>query len=286
MTALCGAAGLAMRQADHARAEALATECLSLARHLAERGEDDWQAEPLMLLGYVVDDLARAQGFLEQVVSLTRTRNDDGALSTALADLGMCLNSRDDLAASRRAFEEAAALAQRSGDEFLIGYVRSKMAYLVRSEGDVAAAAALFEEALAWSRAQGVGHAHPGALRDLGMLRLLLGDVETARAHFAEAMPVLASAGDVIGLIRCLEGFGPVAAARGQAARAARLFGAAERQRETLGRPLPEIDRADYDAVPSLRESLGPEAFGAACAQGQAMSLEQATAYAALAEDG
>ena len=280
MAALYGAAFLAFFQSDNARAEALGTECLSLARHLAGRVEDDWQVEPLKLLGYVVSDPARAQGFLEQVVSLTRTRNDDGALSTALADLGMCLLGRDDLAAARRAFEEAAAVAQRSGEEFPIAYVRDKMVYLVRSEGDVAAAAALFEESLARNRAQGSWRGVAYALRELGMLRLLQGDAETARARFAEAMPLFASIGDAGGLIRCLEGFGPLAAARGQAARVARLFGAAERQRERHGQPLPVIDRADYGAVPALRESLGEAAFGAAWAEGAAMSLEQATAYA------
>jgi hypothetical protein len=63
--------------------------------------------------------------------------------------------------------------------------------------------------------------------------------------------------------------------------RAARLLGAAHAMREAIGAPHWPSERAAYDAdVDVAREGLGDRAFAAAWAQGWAMSLEQAIAYA------
>jgi hypothetical protein len=64
-------------------------------------------------------------------------------------------------------------------------------------------------------------------------------------------------------------------------AAAAMLFGAAEAIRDALGTPLPPVDRADHDrCLAAVRAALGEEAFAAASAEGRAMELEQAVAYA------
>ena len=75
-----------------------------------------------------------------------------------------------------------------------------------------------------------------------------------------------------------------VAEAQGQPARAARLWSAAAAQHQAIvGRPLP-ADRGALRPSPrppsALRARLGDAAFDAAWAAGQAMTLEQAVAYA------
>ncbi len=53
------------------------------------------------------------------------------------------------------------------------------------------------------------------------------------------------------------------------------------RLRETVGAPLPPVDRADYDRnVDAVRIALGEEMFSAASAKGRAMPLEQAIEFA------
>jgi len=70
----------------------------------------------------------------------------------------------------------------------------------------------------------------------------------------------------------------------GQRERAARLFGAADRLRETISRPFPanEWDSdADYAAeIARVRTALGEKAFVAAWEQGRAMTVEQAVTLA------
>ena len=82
-----------------------------------------------------------------------------------------------------------------------------------------------------------------------------------------------------------LEGLAAAAEAHGQTERAARLFGAAEAWREVAGTPLSPVQRAGYEReVAAVRAQLDAARFAAAWAQGRAMSLEQAIAYA-VSED-
>ena len=63
--------------------------------------------------------------------------------------------------------------------------------------------------------------------------------------------------------------------------RAARLFGAAEALRESVCVPLPRVHCADYERdVAAARTQLDEATFAVAWAAGQAMTLEQAIAYA------
>lgn len=77
-------------------------------------------------------------------------------------------------------------------------------------------------------------------------------------------------------------GLALAAAARGQPARAARLFGAAAALLEAVGAPLYLPEQARYDeGVAAVRAQTGPGAFAAAWDQGRAMPLEEAVAEAA-----
>ena len=65
------------------------------------------------------------------------------------------------------------------------------------------------------------------------------------------------------------------------AARACRLFGAAEALREAGGWPLAPAHRPEYEhQVAAVRDTLGETAFAAAWAQGRALPLERALALA------
>ena len=79
----------------------------------------------------------------------------------------------------------------------------------------------------------------------------------------------------------CLAALGSAAALSGDAERAVRLWGAAERQRQSIGcRPAPAA-RATYERAMAVARAQFDEAtFAAAWAEGQAMTLEQAIAYA------
>jgi hypothetical protein len=112
------------------------------------------------------------------------------------------------------------------------------------------------------------------------------GDGRQAAASFGESLVLYQDLKRKHGVIECLIGLACVAAATvgGQPApaeRAARLFGAAEGLFEATGGGLAAADQAEHDRYLALaREQLDEAVFGAAWAEGRAMTMEQAVAYA------
>jgi hypothetical protein len=118
-------------------------------------------------------------------------------------------------------------------------------------------------------------------LGNLGEVAWQQGNYAEARAWYEESLVICRNVGDVSVTIFALEGFAVLAAAQHQPTRAARLWGAIERQRETLGEPIAPADRPQYDAtVTAARAQIDEATFAAAWAAGRALALEQAIAYA------
>jgi hypothetical protein len=87
-------------------------------------------------------------------------------------------------------------------------------------------------------------------------------------------------------MICCFEGLAAVARAQGQLWHAAALLAAAQTLREALGLRRAPSESADYEReLTALQAALDKEAFAAAWAQGQAMTLEQAIEYALTDEE-
>jgi hypothetical protein len=97
----------------------------------------------------------------------------------------------------------------------------------------------------------------------------------------AQGVALSQTLGDQTSLAWCLAGLGSVAALDEASERAARLWGAAEQLRQTIGCRPPPAARATYErAIALARGQFGDEAFAAVWAEGRAMSLEQAIAEA------
>jgi hypothetical protein len=81
--------------------------------------------------------------------------------------------------------------------------------------------------------------------------------------------------------VECLENLAAAGGAQGQATRAARLYGAAERLREVFEFPRQRLFRIDYErSMAALHTQLAEPTFTTTWMEGRAMALEQAIAYA------
>jgi hypothetical protein len=133
------------------------------------------------------------------------------------------------------------ARAREFGDQGIVASMRHNQAYLALHQNDSARAKALLTESLVISR-----------------------DLELKDQ-----------------LAWAFAGMGGVAAAQSQPKRATRLLGAAEAWFEATSQIIGPIERAEHDGyAASARAQLGEEAFAAAWAEGRAMTMEQAIAYA------
>ena len=118
-------------------------------------------------------------------------------------------------------------------------------------------------------------------LYNLGWMALLQDDLGRAASFFRESLslswdtrlnPIVQSA---------LEGFACVAGARGNAERAARLWGAAQALHEAKGIPRDIDFLAEADArISAVRLGMGEEIWEEAWRKGKAMALDEAVSYA------
>jgi hypothetical protein len=152
---------------------------------------------------------------------------------------------------------------------------------LSREQEDLAAAQAHFTEALAVTEEMQWKPGRSWSLVNLGQVSAAPGDSGTARRCFAEALAIAWELGHVPDIAMRLNWLVRLAAALGEAERAARLFGAEERLREGEADPVEALDPADdHRSKVAVRAVLGEDAFAAAWAEGQAMTIEEACAYA------
>jgi DNA-binding CsgD family transcriptional regulator len=185
--------------------------------------------------------------------------------------------------AARRASEEGLALFRRIGDRWGLGRSLNFLGDLAIVAGREEARAML-TEALAVQREFGDRLGMARSLSSLAAIALHEGDYATARRQNLESLALLDDAGDRVTATLCLACLACVAAAEGQFQRAARLFGAADALLAALGAPrvvyrviVVNLDRSRE----RTRAALDPATFAAATAEGQRMTLEEAT----LADD-
>jgi hypothetical protein len=115
----------------------------------------------------------------------------------------------------------------------------------------------------------------------LGYVALRQGDMERAGALLSEGLQRFKDVGTTIGVVYTLEGLASLAVAQGRFMHAVRVFAWADEMRGTIANARPSVEQADVDRdFASIRTQLDEAIIETARAEGRAMTLEQAIAYA------
>jgi len=264
-------------QGDLARAGALIQESSELYRAM-----DDWDSVAFTL--YNLANLARYQGeyaragvLLEESLAIFKARaNKRGMALALLLDAELRFISQSDPALIRPLLAESQALFKDIGDKdglALHCYVSGQAAL---RQGDASTARSLLEESLALYRDLGDRQRMAQVLVGLARVEAYQGDLATAVVLYEESLS-LARVGYKLDIASGLEGLANVVATQGGFVWAARLWGAAEALRDTMGAPLPPLERPDYEHATAIaRTALGAGAFTAAWTEGRTLTPEQA----------
>ncbi len=224
-------------------------------------------------------DYPAARSLYREAVAIRQELGQRGALAFSLRGLGFAALHQGDYSTARAVLEQALAIRQEDGG-MGPGELEG-LALVARREGDYSAARRLQEQVLAIVREVGGRREVAYALSNLGVVALCQADYSAARAFLEESLGILRELGHKFGAALCLVRLGELAGAQKRLPEAARLFGAAEALREAIRTALPGADRDDYErSVAALRAAMGDEAFEAAWAEGRAMTMEEAVAYA------
>ena len=148
-------------------------------------------------------------------------------------------------------------------------------------EGDYVTSRAVFEEITSAHRELGDRFNLAILLNNLGNVALMQGDHAGARSRHEEALALRRELGSKWGIAISLVGLGGAAVLAGDPERGTRILAAADALLTAINASLESDDRIPYEhGVASARARLDEEAFAGAWAEGQALSMEQAIAYA------
>ena len=225
-------------------------------------------------------NLERATQLLEEALASFRSRNDR-------VREGACLNSLGVVARSQRHFEhaktlltESVAIRRELKDSSGMSSSLSNLAILYMDLGDTEQARELFEETMKLDQERGDEWGVAVTSLNLGVARLELEEVQAAADMVKSSVKSFVELGDLDGVAEGIEALAGVAVAEGDLVRAARLAGAADSLRRTIGIPLGDLDRDRFDRwMSEPRTRLDGSGFNSAWAEGAGMTTEQAIDY-------
>jgi tetratricopeptide (TPR) repeat protein len=267
-------------QGDLARATALFEESLGLSQELERR----YSGGALFGLGWIAmeqGDFARASTLLEEQLTMARESGSKRNIAWGLRAVGILAQRQEDLRRASMLLEEALGLFQEVEDRYGCAAILNSLGEIAVAQRDFARAIARYEECLALCRELEHKAHIADVLGKLGEVWNAQGNKIQARASLAESLALFQDIGARRGIASCLARFAGVASVQGYMMRAVRLSGAAEALRNVIGTRMEPDDRVQYERiVAAARTQLGESVFAQAWAEGHAMTLEQAIAYA------
>lgn len=263
-----------------------------LEKALTRKSEAPGSATARALLGAAM--LARFQGDLQQAralcedgLAMSRILGDKESVAWFLVWLGALELRGGDYGRAAILFEESLIPSRELGDKWLISTVLADLGVVARIQGNLAQADSLFTESLILSREAGDTWRVAMSLHGLGKVAFRRGDYMGAAKLYTESLALSKQVRDKWIADDCLEGLAAVACSQGRYRQASRLLGAADALREMLGYHPLAAEFADHDAcVVAAQTHLGESAFGAAWAEGRAMTPEQAIEVALAPDAG
>ncbi|HEX8683161.1 MAG TPA: tetratricopeptide repeat protein, partial [Ardenticatenaceae bacterium] len=275
----------AVRRYGYDRAQALHAESIGLLTEIGAKWSLGWAYFWQGLsAGRANDPAGRAA--LEQSVAIWREVRDPWALAVAEMGLAEAAYHTGDYEAARASLDDVLPTFREMGDKWLMAHSLMMLGGVALSHGNHEHAEALYAESLALRRDLGDKYGIAHALRGLASIAQQKGDAEQAISHYKASLALYREVSSLEGIAACVKGLAVVATAQGQHTHAAELLGAAENVKAPAGVLIPPTERPTYDrALGTLREQMSADAFAAAWAAGQAMSLEHAVTRALEAQE-
>ena len=181
---------------------------------------------------------------------------DKQGVALSSRGLGLVAMQIGDTPAAREYFESGLAISRQLDDKFGIAISLSFLGDCARTERDFSRARPLFEESLALFRELDNKSAVSDALNNLGAACFGEGDLGVAKQHFAEAANLAMALGNKMTISYSLDGFAALAIENGDPMRAARLCGAAEALRESIGYKIEAAEKVFRDAYLAKLQTL------------------------------
>jgi len=226
-----------------------------------------------------------ALAYLSESIRLHRDDNNLSELGIALYQFSRVAYRNGEMSESGIALQESIELLRRWTPGWFLALALSEKGIREMYDGHLKEAAALQEESAAIMRYNDDVFGLTVPLRNLALLATYQRQYDRALAYCREALEILCSIDDHHMVSYTLEVIATARCLNGDYADAARLLGAAERQRRSAGLAWPKNRRNDYDRMlDTLRSHLSAADFNTSWASGRALSREDAIAAAMVSD--
>ena len=203
--------------------------------------------------------------------------DDDAGRATLLHRLGISAMLRGELDEARRRVETSDEIHRRTNYTFGRAETTGTLGAIVREEGNLSGALELVHESAAFAREAKVPWWESGALAELACLSLNAGLLLEGEEHARAALTIADALHDRPGRIFGVGILARVAAERGEAERAGRLWAMVEN--EHVAAPLGGWLRHRAEAEERIRAVAGPD-FDRGYAEGRELTLDEAVSAA------
>jgi tetratricopeptide (TPR) repeat protein len=223
-----------------------------------------------------------AQALLEEATLIIKKTGDQKLLARSLLYLGIVLFGQGHYNEANEILEECLQKGRAAGSKYYLTAPLNNLGFVAIARQDYAAARRYLEEAIAIERTvKSRSSILANALGNMAHIACIEGDYSGARALGEEALLIRQELGDKWGIAYSLGRFGVLAATIGMPERAARLWGAAEALRESIGTPLvPAELEIQQRGIELAHDQLDEAAFAAAYADGRKLPLKKAITFA------
>jgi predicted ATPase/class 3 adenylate cyclase len=230
-------------------------------------------------VAYWQGDLPASQIYYDECLELTRSTGDRRAIAGALYnDSFPKIVSRSDVSGAQALLEEALPIYRELDDTRGVAGCLWGIGQCLYFSNSIQGAVPPLEEAIGLYRKLGDGFGLGWALFVRALVALRVQDVAIAGRLAHESLQIFSDANDISGMVIVLANLAESARLEGDPLRGARLAGAAEALRAQTGTGLGGLIGANEGW--QGRETLSEEAVANAWAEGQAMSMDRAVAYA------
>jgi predicted ATPase/DNA-binding SARP family transcriptional activator/DNA-binding CsgD family transcriptional regulator len=285
-TALHGLGLIVGALGDFEQAKACQEDAFALYEQLGNRVG---VAESLNSQGWIAfrrGDTGRASSLFEKGLEAARESENQVAIRRAINGIAVIAFDAEGHERARRLWEDALVLGRKHGDHFGVARVLINMGFVDIAFGNYERSTELLEEALAIGHELNSRELLANSLLCLGLASALRGRPERAKTMLIESLEIDMVREAKADIDEDLEALATTAGALGQLTRAARLWGAAEALRESIGAVWALPERMVFEPLrDAARSRLGEAAWVTGFAEGKAMGLKEAVEYALSEEE-
>jgi predicted ATPase len=226
-------------------------------------------------------DYASAQAYFEVTLAIFETHGDRRRTAAALNNLAMALSLQMQFDEARKWLEQAQTIKRELGDPWSVANGLDNLGRIATFQQDFETARRYAAESLAMFRTLGDRTGVAISQGNLADALLHLGQLAESRAAMTDSLTLLHAIGEKDGIADGLERFASLATAEGEWARAAKLFGAADALRKSIGTAPAPPDKAEYDGMlAKIRSALATNELVSAWQAGETLTIDEAVGEA------